>query len=740
MLGVKKVSVPAGQTPVATKAHRVFVIDCSGSMTYDLPQLRQELKRRLPILTQEGDIVSLIWFSGRGQYGTLVEALPVRSLTDLAELNRAIDKWLRPMGMTGFVEPLGEVVTVTKRHTLPVHLFFMTDGYENQWGKHDVLAAAGASGNDVASATIVEYGWHCNHALLVEMAEKMGASLIVSDKFAVLNEEWQRSLTKPVGGGKKVRIQIGYLPGMPDYAFSIVDKDAVTFKIENGEVLVPADLGELYVMSDQPDNVTTSTPYYAALYVAAQRMDTERVWKLLAALGDVALIKQFSTCFSAQDYADFTAAALDCVNYSEKRLSAGYNPNAVPDTNAYTLIDLLDLLAGDDQVRVYPSDPAWKYERIGAKRENASTFGQADKDTLIQALEAATGAGELLRVREMISEIVNRHEYRFVPVGGGVPIAALTYNEDRANVSIQVKIHGTVDLPSNRPEGLPEKFPTFVYRNYAVIKDGIRHGLLACLPVSMSQETFDALIDHGVLPVSEVWEAGKIFLLNANLPVVNQAMVSPKPSALTFFTNALLALKAKADAKVYGSLWRAGGGERRSAGYDIVYGVAASDWLKEVGLTDHGGFAPQTVAVEPTDEYTAPTLEIKMKGLSSLPKVADVIERRKTGSKLTPSMQLMMDALDAYDAMLASPAYAAATNKDAFVNGWLDAKKWECTMDARRVAKELAKAKFAVLVGHAWFSEFAGLNENTLTVNVNVGGASLAVECKVELGTTKVKI
>ena len=146
MIGVKKVDVPAGQTPVASNAHRVFVIDCSGSMSYDLPQLRKELKQRLPILTQPGDLVSLVWFSGKHEFGTLVEALPVKSLTDLAELNKAIDKWLRPMGMTGFVEPLGEVVTVTNKHTLPVHLFFMTDGYENQNDRHDVLAAAGASG------------------------------------------------------------------------------------------------------------------------------------------------------------------------------------------------------------------------------------------------------------------------------------------------------------------------------------------------------------------------------------------------------------------------------------------------------------------------------------------------------------------------------------------------------------------------------------------------------------------
>ena len=89
MIGVKKVDVPAGQTPVASNAHRVFVIDCSGSMSYDLPQLRQELKQRLPILTQPGDLVSLVWFSGKHEFGTLVEALPVKSLTDFVELNKA---------------------------------------------------------------------------------------------------------------------------------------------------------------------------------------------------------------------------------------------------------------------------------------------------------------------------------------------------------------------------------------------------------------------------------------------------------------------------------------------------------------------------------------------------------------------------------------------------------------------------------------------------------------------------
>lgn len=743
-VAVRSVSVPINQTPVASNAHRVFVIDCSGSMSYDLPQLRRELKQRLPILTQEGDLVSLVWFSGRGEYGALVEALPVKRLTDLAQLNTAIDRWLTPVGMTGFKEPLGEVVTVAGRNKLPVHLFFMTDGYENQWTKNDVLTAAMQAGDSVTSTTIVEYGWHCNHNLLVEMAETMGASLIVSDKFARLNDEWQRSLTSPVKGGKKVEVAAPKTT-TTDYAISIDGGNVITHKIENGKVLVPAGTKQVYFLTgDSKAREVPDTPEYAALLATAQRMDTERVWSLLAGIGDVALIDKFATCFSAQDYADFTAMVLECVNDKSKRYAAGFDQNAVPATDAFTVIDLLDLLASDDQVRVYPYHDAWKYERIGAKRANASTFNQADKDDLIREIEKVTGADELVNIRAKIDEMVNRHEYRFVPLDavktGGVQITSLTYNEERPNVSIQVKIHGTVDLPKDRPLGLPECFPTFIYRNYAVIKDGIRHGLLSCLPVSMSRKTHEVLIDNGVMVDAEEWKEGRIYLLNANLPVVNQAMVTPKPSAQEFFTNALKVMEAKAATKVYGSLWRATGGERRSVGYDIVYGVAASDWLKQIGLTDHGGFSPQTVAVDPTDAYVAHTLSVKLKGLSSLPKVDDVIAKRKAGGKLTPSMQLMVDALDQYDAMLTDDGYKSASDKDAFVNGWLDAKKWECTYNARRLAREMAKTKFAILVGHTWFREFSGLEENTLTVPFTTGAVTLDFECKVELGTETIKI
>ena len=54
------------------RVHHVVVIDCSGSMSGDLPELREQLKSKLTKLVKVGDLLTVIWFSGRGQCGVLL--------------------------------------------------------------------------------------------------------------------------------------------------------------------------------------------------------------------------------------------------------------------------------------------------------------------------------------------------------------------------------------------------------------------------------------------------------------------------------------------------------------------------------------------------------------------------------------------------------------------------------------------------------------------------------------------
>jgi Mg-chelatase subunit ChlD len=50
---------------VQKRTNHVFVVDVSGSMSWDLPKIRTQLKNKLSNLMKEGDTISIVWFSGR---------------------------------------------------------------------------------------------------------------------------------------------------------------------------------------------------------------------------------------------------------------------------------------------------------------------------------------------------------------------------------------------------------------------------------------------------------------------------------------------------------------------------------------------------------------------------------------------------------------------------------------------------------------------------------------------------
>ena len=58
---------------VAKKTNHIFVVDVSGSMYYELPLIRTQLKNKLSNLMKEGDTISIVWFSGSRDAGILKE-------------------------------------------------------------------------------------------------------------------------------------------------------------------------------------------------------------------------------------------------------------------------------------------------------------------------------------------------------------------------------------------------------------------------------------------------------------------------------------------------------------------------------------------------------------------------------------------------------------------------------------------------------------------------------------------
>lgn len=742
--------------PVEVPTNHVAIIDCSGSMSGELPKIREQLKRRLPKLLKAHDTFSIIWFSGRGQYGTLLEAEPVATLTDLATVNRAIDRWLQPQGLTGFKDPLEEVERLVGRVASktgnPFALLFMSDGHDNCSGRAEVLSAVEKASVVVQSATFVEYGFYADRPLLTAMAEKSGGTLIFAQDF----DQWEPAFDsyvqrRPVGA-PRVEVTVEGDP-VRGFVWTAQDGDLVTYAVEGGKVRVPETTPAIWYVSPSQAGVegakfdpSATSAAYAALSLFSVRMAPEVVLPLLRATGDVALIKKFSGLYGKQKYSEFMEATKAAAFDETKRLVEGYDPKRVPADDAFTVLDVLKLLASDEQNRILLDHPKFKYSRIGRGRVDASSVLTAEEQAEITRLTEEVGrTKDVKTVAELaakIAAISNKPDpLLFVadPAPEGYPVSSLTYNEEKPNVSFLVRKTGTVDLSkAGAPAGIPAVFPTFVFRNYAVIKDGLVN--IDVMPVRLAPATLEALFDAhraGKMDDDVLTSDGDVTFLNLKaLPVINRQMVQ-SVSAKQLFEDEWSLLNVQAAQKVYNSVLKELAGTKSSAGFSDQYGAEAAEWLKNAGFTDYSGFGPKMVQAESTDVYTAKEMAVSIKSFSSIPSLNEFKKQAAKG-KFTPSAALMGPAFKAVEAFMQAENIGVAPDAAdlAKAEAWLTAqvKRLDAVRRARMTAK--AQAVFAIIVGQTWFTEFQGIDENSMELTID--GQKLA--CRVEMKEVQVKI
>lgn len=679
--------LPVVAKPVPAPVHHIISVDVSGSMYSDLPELRLHLKNKLATLVGANDTVSIVWFSGRGQCGTLVEAMKVNGVADLSSLHAAIDRFLQPTGLTGFTEPLQEMENIIGRLKKKAagHLInglFMSDGYDNCGTERGILDVCVRLEKLLDSAAVIEYGYYANRPLLTKMAETLGGKLVFSEDFPSYVTAFEGSLG---GSTKKVPVKLDHAPSA-GYVFALTGENLLTFTPnEDNVVLVPEGLTDLaYFVAKKgkafDHKKDTDALIFASLVPLSQRMETDTVFSVLGALGDVALVNAFSAAFSKEDYSRFQAEVLAAAADTAKRYVAGYDPAAVPKEDAYTVLEMLSDLTASEENLFYPYHSAFAYERIGAARE------------------------------------ANDEEVRFT-VGDkskGYRINGLVWSEDRPNVSIRVMVDGSVKLPASRPASVPETVESFIYRAYTIIKDGIVH--TRKLPVSLAEATFAKLQANGLL-AGETWAAGKVFVLEfPKLPVINRKMVKGTTAKDTFQAVVDLAF-LKGAQKVFND-WRNRIAPKESKKFLALYGEAGTEYLKSVGVTDYNGFNPPSKTVKSGDFYMAKELTISVKGLSSLPKVLDVENAIDAKKKLKINEFVMVDAIKRLDDFMSSAMFTSAADGNALLATWLEGEQKAIVAKTRELMEKLAQRKFSVVVGHIWFSDLPSMDDNTLDINV----------------------
>jgi hypothetical protein len=761
----QELSKPSIVAAVVHPVNYILVLDCSGSMTYELPKIREQLKKKLPKLLGPEDTISIIWFSGRAQCGVLLEAEPVATLVDLSMVNQAIDRWLNPIGMTGFKEPLQEVAKVIERikAKLPgtvFSLFFLSDGCENQWPRGDVLVAVSAAAGNLASATFVEYGYYADRPLLTAMAQAAGGQLIFAQGFDTYQPAFEAAMSKKITGAPKVEVQI-LKPPIGGFVFILRDGDLVAYGVEDCKAQVPEDTREFwYVVEDSHfynDKLSDKSPMeaiaaaYAAVSLYSIRMNSDLVLSLLKGLGDVDFVERFSTCFGKQKYSEFMDLAKAAAFDPAFRYTKGYDPTKVPAEDAYTILDLLRLLASDDQNHILMDHPDFRYSKIGRSRidvdEVLTPDEQVKVDEINVKLAKTKKASDIKALQVELAAIMDSKKEALIftanPAPEGYSISNLVYNENRPNVSIGVRKTGTVDLSGRIPKEadyakVPLVFPTFIFRNYAIIKDGLVN--VEVLPVRVTKATADEL--SKVLPPeakpTRISMAGDFVTGVINLkalPIINRKMVA-SVSAKELFERQFELIQTKAAQKVYKDYLDSRFPKVVSAKDKADYGEVAAKWLLEQGF-GYNGYAPlHTTQAESTDVYMGKELEVSVPGYKTLPKVSEVRDRIASKKKQTTPGALMAPYVDEVEEYLASDEYTGTTDKDAAFKVWIEAKAKGSVQKARQLMYQMACTKFSVIVGQIWPKEFSSLDETIL--KVKLGGTN--IECLIVMKEVAIKI
>lgn len=741
-------TAPAAPPPT----HHVLWVDVSGSMYSDIPQIRRQLKNKLATMVGPDDLVTLGYFASPGECGVIFEAEHVRGLSDLTRLHRAIDK-LSTLGCTCFVDPIramAEVVgRVRKSH--PGHVtsgLFLSDGAHNSGGSiADVIRECDRAAGGFAIFATVGYGWYSGMPLLCQMAEHLGGTAIQAKDF----NAWEPILASILGrkpmGAPRATVAVGDAIG--GFVYAVQGSDLTTYTVNAGQASVPADLTEVWWLSPSqiggsrgavgpsiPNVAPTSAALsaaYAAVSLFARRVQAKVVKAILRALGDVRMAREYSVAFGKPKtaaYADVTALAASGAG----RYVDGYDPNAVPRADAFTVLDLLALLE-DTGCRFHPDHPAFVYNPIGRARNDATDV--IDDDDLAGIVSGASGS-----VQAQLDAIkaAKGKPLKFVadPAPDGYLINGLVPAMDAPNVSMRILRTGHVDLSeriakivSDRDKAMatgdtatataltadldasgpvPAIFPTKTFRNYAVIADGIVN--VEALPCSLTPAAWSVLARESVVTGSY---RGDVQVLDlTKLPVMNEQMITSL-SAKTTAVKALRLEAVKAALKVYKGFAAAWFPPASSKGLADEYGTTTAQWLRGQGLTD-SGFSPKSVQAESKDTREIRLLDIAVGGMSKEPTLAEVLGKMDGTVKGKQSAfgVLMEGAVREVQQYTRGLGFTAGLNvlcmpridqADA-VQKWIEAAMARLDEERKQLQRDLARVAFTVIVGPAWFTEF----------------------------------
>lgn len=648
---------------VKEPVNHIVIFDRSGSMWGTLSSLIDDLQERVEEMNL-GDTVSAAWFSSEGgQFEWLVKA---HVITDKSVkfLTTLLDKYRQTVAMTCFsevIESIEAVLDVVEGYNKTNNLVFLTDGHpvvrDTAKEEQKTLKALERMAKRFSNALFIGYGSYYNKPFMAKMAEAVGGTLVSANARYDITHN-----LRDFFGQAEPLLAIGLETGQ---AFYITSGGVYNAKVENNTVYVPASTQYVYYEADNGDDEDEAL--YAAAYLKMTAAKADEALEILGKLGDVALIDMVNTAFTNEEYGKAEQAILKATLDPMYRFIKGRNTNYLPDPNAFCLLDLLDILASNDGVYFLPRHPDFQYKRTGVRTTK----------------------------REGYPDFIEDAEQR-------VPFNTLVWHGSRANVSIQARIKGYVDLGAEAQlYGLPSHFRCEQVRNYTLIKDGV-----------VNVEKLVVEIPESVQPLISMngeYLSNNIFVLDlTSIPVINKKIADNLIGTVQEYLDlAEEELALEAGQKVYKYFRDLLNPNKVDVGSE--YNEQQQIFLREKGIVK-GIYSPPTDAEGFEDVYLALEVVLQKKGYSSFPSVEKVKEAVISGGKLNGPGTLMADFV-----------------KDAVSMGLpaLESRLAAVKKDLYGIRKPMQQARFAIIVGHKWFSD--------------IGREAQVGEWVIKLKTTEVK-
>lgn len=689
--------------------NHLFIYDRSGSMSGLLHKLVEDLIERCRQIPIENTI-SIGWFSTEGKFNFILKGFKISGANDYTILENAIRNNNTTIGLTCFSEILNEtadnIINDLSVFSDRFALTFFTDGYpvvsNYKTETENIFKAIEKLEKVLTGSLLVGYGNYYNKELMSKMAEQLGGCLVHSSNLSLFSIALNDFIESVKTADNKIKVNIHENKG--DLYFSINDSNVNIYTPREGVInFVPTKRGKNYlcVLTNKEPKDTENVKLtdgevgkstkieafikgiYAAAYLLVQKTRMNDALDLLGKLGDKSIVDSVSNAFTNEEYGKAEKRISECIKSQNKRFLKGRDVNYLPAKDSFCVLDFVDLLCNDENAYFYPRHEGFKYNKISVSTVPKDGYP------------------------EFVADKNNKCNF-----------STIVWNNSKLNLSVLMKLNGTVKLKKDyKKYGFDSNiFKTFVWRNYTLVKDGFLN--VDTLPISVSEETFKKLQKEGLINVDEKYSDRVLVIDLTKIPVMNRAIAEGNTSAKTLFNLSFESLKQKAALKVYKYFKNVLLPEKFASEFD-GYGNDQVNYLAEMGVTDKG-YSPPTDKIESTDYYYSKEFKIIIKKFSSLPKVADVLNKMKNKKSLTVSDNLFIEPLVTYNSI----------KKDQI--NWLDKMIKDLTKKNRLIDSKIQRIKFSIILGNQWFDEFDNRDDCQMEID--------GVEFGIKLDSKKVEI